>query len=90
MILKVKDLSVSYWGRTKYVDALAKVNWEVKQGEILGIVGESGSGKSTFALSALNLLPLDAKTKGQIIYNDKNIFGASEKESQDLRGNQIG
>ena len=90
MILEVKDLSVSYWSRDKYVDALKKVSWGVKEGEILGIVGESGSGKSTLALSILNLLPPDSKSQGQIIFKEKNIFKAKEKESEILRGNKIG
>ncbi len=90
MILEVKDLSVSYWSRAKYVDALKKVSWGIGEGEILGIVGESGSGKSTLALSILNLLPPDSKSQGQIIFKEKNIFKAGEKESEILRGNQIG
>lgn len=90
MILEVKDLSVSYRGRVKYVNALKKVNWGIKKGEILGIVGESGSGKSTLALSILNLLPPDSKSRGRIIFKGKNIFKAKERESEILRGNQIG
>ena len=90
MILEVKDLSVSYRGRTKYVNALKKASWGIEEGEILGIVGESGSGKSTLALSILNLLPSDSKAEGRIIFKDKNIFKAREKESEILRGNQIG
>ena len=90
MILEVKDLSVSYQSRAKYVDALNKVSWGMAEGEILGIVGESGSGKSTLALSILNLLPPDSKSEGKIIFKDKNIFKAKEKESEILRGNQIG
>ena len=76
MILEVKDLSVSYKSRAKYVTALKKVSWGIKEGEILGIVGESGSGKSTLALSILNLLPSDSENDGQIIFKDKNIFKA--------------
>ncbi len=90
MILEVKDLSVSYRSRAKYVDALKKANWGIEEGEILGIVGESGSGKSTLALSILNLLPPDSKSQGRIIFKDKNIFKAKERESEILRGNQIG
>jgi len=90
MILEVKNLSVSYQGRTKYVDALKKVSWAVKEGEILSIVGESGSGKSTLALSILNLLLSDSKSSGEVIFKGKNIFKAAEKESEILRGNQIG
>ena len=81
---------MSYRSRAGYVDALKKANWGIKESEILGIVGESGSGKSTLALSVLNLLPLDAKSKGEIIFKGRDIFRANEKESEILRGNQIG
>ncbi len=90
MILEVKDLSVAYKSKTKYVDALKNVSLGVEAGEILGIVGESGSGKSTLALSILNLLPFSSKNQGEIIFNSKNIFKAKEKELEALRGNQIG
>ena len=90
MILEVKDLSVSYQGQTKYIDALKKVSWGLRKGEILGIVGESGCGKSTLALAILNLLPADTKSEGKIIFKARDIFRANEKESEILRGNQIG
>ena len=34
--------------KSKYVWALKDINFEVKQGEILGIIGRNGAGKSTF------------------------------------------
>jgi lipopolysaccharide transport system ATP-binding protein len=34
-------------GKTNYVWALKDVNFEVKQGEVLGIIGRNGAGKST-------------------------------------------
>lgn len=90
MILEVKDLSVSYRSREKYVDALKKVSWRIAEGEILSIVGESGSGKSTLALSILNLLPPDSESSGRIIFKGKDIFKAKEEDSETLRGSRIG
>ncbi len=34
-------------GQTEYVWALKDINFEVKQGEVLGIIGKNGAGKST-------------------------------------------
>jgi len=34
-------------GRSEYVYALKDINFEVKQGEVLGIIGKNGAGKST-------------------------------------------
>lgn len=90
MILEVKNLNVSYWSAGRYINALKSLSFALKEQEILGVVGESGSGKSTLAYSALKLLPLDAKTEGQIIFKEKNILLSDERELTDIRGKRIG
>jgi ABC-type dipeptide/oligopeptide/nickel transport system ATPase component len=88
MILQIKDLSVTYAGvETK---ALNAVSFTVQKEEIVGVVGESGSGKSTLANAVIDLLPLDAKKSGAVIFNDKDIYSLSEKELCQVRGNDIG
>jgi len=42
---EVNDRSIK--GRSEYVWALKDINFEVKQGEVLGIIGRNGAGKST-------------------------------------------
>lgn len=42
---EVNDRSVK--GESEYVWALRNINFEVKQGEVLGIIGRNGAGKST-------------------------------------------
>ena len=49
-LLKVKELSVSFSTDEGEVEALDAVDFEVKQGQTLGLVGESGCGKSVTAL----------------------------------------
>ena len=46
------------------MNVLDGVNFEVQDGEILGIVGESGSGKTMTALSITGLLPQTARVRG--------------------------
>ncbi|MEY2620760.1 MAG: hypothetical protein RIT26_580 [Pseudomonadota bacterium] len=45
------------WFRQGRFRALEGVDFEVRQGQTLGVVGESGSGKSTLALALLGLHP---------------------------------
>lgn len=90
MILEIKDLSVTYRSPESEMAALKKVDLSLEKGEVLGVVGESGSGKSTLAFSILNLLPFDARRKGEIIFKGENIFSLSEAESENLRGKEIG
>jgi len=53
-------------------------------------VGESGSGKSLTALSILRLLPPGARVSGQILFEGRDLLGASEAEMCALRGAAMG
>ena len=54
LVLEVKDLSVTYktstiFGQKSSFQAVKNVNFDIKNGEIMGLVGESGCGKSTMS-----------------------------------------
>lgn len=68
-LLKIKDLSKTYYTKLGCVEALKNVNLDIKEGEILGIIGNSGCGKSTL-LSILS--NLDTLTSGSIEAKNKN------------------
>ena len=84
-ILEVK-LDASYG--SKHV--LCGVEFELMQGEILGLVGTSGAGKSTLVLSLLGLLPWrGGSASGSVRFEGRNLLQLSEKELRKLRGKQI-
>jgi ABC-type dipeptide/oligopeptide/nickel transport system, ATPase component len=55
-ILTVKNLKTYFYTEDGVVKAVDGVDFEVYQGETLGIVGESGCGKSVTSLSVLRIL----------------------------------
>lgn len=90
-LLKVEELKVSFKTRDGVVEPLSGIGFDLDAGEILGLVGETGSGKSVTAQAIMGLLPfLDGRVSGgRILFNDLDLLTISEKEYQQLRGNQI-
>ncbi len=75
-ILEVKNLNSYYTeghslfgGKSRRRQVLKDVNFDVFQGEIIGLVGESGSGKSTLAKT---ILGLNKDCDGEIIHYSEN------------------
>lgn len=76
-ILEVKGLSVHFGeGKKKFV-AVDKVNFDIYQGETLGLVGESGSGKTTIGRAIVRVNPA---SEGEIIFKGQKISGNISKK----------
>jgi len=89
-LLSIKDLSIEYRTLEGTVYAVNGVDFSLKKGDALGLVGETGAGKTTTVLSILRLLPKQGFiTKGEIIFNDKNLLKVDKKEIESIRGNDI-
>jgi Fe-S cluster assembly ATP-binding protein len=71
-MLQIKDLHVSVQGK----EILAGLNLEVNAGEVHAIMGPNGTGKSTLA-SVIAGNETYEVTKGEIIYNGKNLLELS-------------
>lgn len=92
VLLEVKNLKTYFYTDDGVAKAVDDVSFTLDKGETLGLVGESGCGKSVSALSIMRLIP-DPPGKiagGEILFKGKNILKFSEKEMQEVRGNDIG
>ena len=89
--LEVKDLHVYFDVDNQHIQAVNGVSFAVGVGQTLGLVGETGAGKTTTALACLRLIeepPGTVKSQG-ILLGGRDISGASQKQMQDIRGNEI-
>ena len=90
-VLEIKDLQTNFYTHDGIVRGCDKVSYSVHKGETLAVVGESGSGKSVTALSVLRLVPNPpGKIEGgEIWFNGQDLLTLSDKQIQDIRGNDI-
>ena len=89
-LLDIRNLTIHFQTEDGDVRAVNGISLSVDTGKTLGLVGETGAGKTTTALGVLRLVPEPGKIlSGSILYKDRNILEMSEKEVQDLRGNEI-
>ena len=89
-ILQIKDLKTYFFTENGIVKAVDGVDFEVYQGETLGLVGESGCGKSVTAFSIVKLLDYPGKTvAGQVLFKGEDLLKKSEKQMRQIRGKEI-
>lgn len=70
------------WQGRALIKAVDGVDFDVRQGETLGLVGESGCGKSTLARA---LLQLYRPTAGQVFFEGRDLCSLKEKQLRLLR-----
>lgn len=90
-LLKISNLHVTYDTDEAVIYAINGLNLSIGEGETLGLVGETGAGKTTTALSILKLLPnkIGMIRNGEIVLDDINITGATEREMMRMRGSLV-
>ena len=82
-LLEVKNIKKNF-GKT---EVLKGVSFSLEKGQVLAIIGSSGSGKTTL-LRCLNFL--ETPDEGEIIVNNKQLFAAGAKYTDDqVRENRL-
>jgi len=90
MLYRVNDLHLSLPDQTRKpllgaaprIEILRGLNFEIEQGEVLGIVGGSGSGKSTLGRAMVRLLE---PTGGTIAFDGQDITHMDEAALRPMR-----
>ena len=90
-LLTIRDLGVDFSVEGRTVSAVQGVSLAVYPGRTCALVGESGSGKSVTALSVLRLLPPEvARTRGEIVFEGRDLTRMDEQSLREVRGGRIG
>lgn len=66
--------------KSRFVDAVVDVSFDVSKGKTLAIVGESGSGKSTLARAITGLIPI---ASGTILFDGRQPFASGARPGRD-------
>ncbi len=88
-LLDVRDLTVEFPVQNAWRAAVRDVSFKVAAGESLGLVGESGSGKSVTSLAIMRLLVPQARVRGEILFEDRNLLRLPDDDVRSLRGRRI-
>lgn len=89
-MLDIRDLSIKYSTPGGEIEALSSVSIQIERGSTLALVGESGSGKSTVALSAMGILPSEARiASGQIVFDGQDLMTLTPSERRAIRGTRM-
>src|SRR5262245_36906648 len=84
---RVRGLTKVYGMGEAEVRALAGVDLDLTDGELIVLLGPSGSGKTTLLN---NLGGLDVPTSGELWYQDLDLTSADEIELTQFRRNTVG
>ena len=86
-LVQVDNLQRSFQMGNQTVHVLNGITMTIQRGEMVSIIGASGAGKSTL----LHILgTLDRPTNGEVLFEGKNMFKASETALAAFRNQRIG
>ena len=82
--IEFREITKVFKQKKARIKALDNVSMTIEPGEIVGIIGYSGAGKSTL-VRMIN--GLDTPSAGELLLDDTNIVGMSEKKLRGIRRN---
>ena len=90
-LLEIRDLATHFFTQEGVVKAVDGINYELEEGEVLGVVGESGCGKSVSALSIMRLVanPPGRTVRGEVVFEGEDLLLMDDAEMRGVRGNKI-
>ena len=90
-ILEVRNLETIFKTDEGTIHAVNGIDFDLKEGETLGIVGESGCGKSVSVLSMLQLIPSPPGkiVDGEVKFLGHDLLSMDQDEIRNIRGSQI-
>ncbi len=88
-MLKLEELNTHFPTARGPVRAVAGVDFQLREGQVVGLVGESGCGKSVTLLSILRLVPYPGRITGRVWFDDRDLLKESPDAVRRLRGRSI-
>ena len=90
-LIEIENLKTYFYTEAGTAKAVDGVNFDIYEGEVLGIVGESGSGKSVTSLSINRLIPNPPGdiVDGKVLFKGINLLDLSYDEMKEYRGKEI-
>jgi len=78
--IEISDLSVDYKTSHGNIHALENVEFQLEDGESIGIAGESACGKSTLGLTIIRMLQGGNIVSGKITFNGESILDMTDSK----------
>ncbi len=91
-LVSVRDLRVSFrLGKSRVVDAVNGISFDIPENATVALVGESGSGKSVSAMSIVRLLPENAIVgdTSQVHFGGRDLLSEPVERLRRIRGREI-
>lgn len=86
-MIKIENIHKSYGVKDNKFEVLKGISLNIEDGDFVVLLGASGSSKSTL----LNVISgLERPDSGNVLYNQENITGLSDKELTGFRKKNIG